>query len=215
MSDAAPAATEAPPLGFWSIAAARPEHLALVDPDGHEVSAGELLASTNQLVHGLRALGLQQGDAVAMLLPNGREVFELYLAVLQAGLYLVPINWHLVGPEIAYIVEDSDAKALFCTEKTAALCRQAADSIHFPEARRFSTSNAPGFRPYAELTANQPDHLPGGPVQPQQRAGGGVGQERCRHPVAQAQGGVHPDEDDPGGDVVVPSPPGPPRRHGP
>ena len=96
--------TDAPPLGFWKIAETYPDHLALVDPDEREISAGELLSSCNQLVHGLRALGLQPGDAIAMLLPNCAEVFELYLAVGQAGFYLIPINWHLVGPEIAYIV---------------------------------------------------------------------------------------------------------------
>ena len=34
---------------------------------------------------------------VATLLPNGAEMIELYLAALQAGWYLVPINHHLVG----------------------------------------------------------------------------------------------------------------------
>ena len=102
--------TDAPPLGFWKIAQTYPDHLALVDPDEKLVPAGELLASCNQVVHGLRAMGLQPGDAVAMLLPNSIEVFELYLAVTQAGFYLVPINWHLVGPEIAYIVQDCEAK---------------------------------------------------------------------------------------------------------
>ncbi|MFM8802653.1 MAG: AMP-binding protein, partial [Planctomycetia bacterium] len=76
-------------LGFWPIAQADPDHLALVAPDERLVTAGELLASCNQVVHGLRVLGLEPGDAVAMLLPNGVEVFELYLAVLQAGFYLV------------------------------------------------------------------------------------------------------------------------------
>ena len=88
-------------LGFWSIAQDDPEKLALVDPDEREVRAGELLASCNQVVHGLRATGLEPGDVVAMVLPNSVEVFELYLAVLQAGFYLVPINTHLVGAEIA------------------------------------------------------------------------------------------------------------------
>src|SRR5579871_3580521 len=41
-------------LGFWSLAEEDPAHLALVDPDGTEITAGELLASSNQLVHGLR-----------------------------------------------------------------------------------------------------------------------------------------------------------------
>lgn len=42
-------------LGFWKIAEADPDRLALVDPDEREISAGELLSKCNQIVHGLRA----------------------------------------------------------------------------------------------------------------------------------------------------------------
>jgi long-chain acyl-CoA synthetase len=41
-------------LGFWNFAQRDPSKLALVCPEGEEVSRGELLASCNQLVHGLR-----------------------------------------------------------------------------------------------------------------------------------------------------------------
>ena len=56
------------------------------------------------MVHALRAQGLGVGDVVATLLPNCAEMIEVYLAALQAGWYLVPINHHLVAPEIAYIL---------------------------------------------------------------------------------------------------------------
>ena len=48
-------------FGFWNLARSEPNRLALVDPDGREWTRGELLARRNRLVHGLRALGLQQG----------------------------------------------------------------------------------------------------------------------------------------------------------
>src|SRR5689334_14323883 len=147
-------------LGFWSIAAADPDHLAVAEADGREVKAGELLASCNQLVHGLRALGLQPGDAVAMVLPNSVEVFELYLAVLQAGFYLVPINTHLVGAEIAYIVQDSEAKVFVAHERFADECAAAADEIGFPKEHRFAVGDIPGFRPYDDLKAGQPTTMP-------------------------------------------------------
>jgi long-chain acyl-CoA synthetase len=148
-------------LGFWKIAEANPDHLALVDPDEGEISAGELLASCNRLVHGLRALGLEEGDAVAMLLPNRAEVFELFLAVTQAGFYLVPINWHLVGPEIAYIVADCEAKAFVADARFAEHAVAAADEIGFPAEGRFAVAgNIPGFRAYDELTTGQPATAP-------------------------------------------------------
>jgi long-chain acyl-CoA synthetase len=148
-------------LGFWSIAQADPDHLAVVDPDERLVSAGELHAACNQVVHGLRALGLQPGDAVAMLLPNRVEVFELYLAVLQAGFYLVPINWHLVGPEIAYIVNDCEAKAFVADARFADHAVAAADEIDFPAAGRFAVGGEiPGFSSYDALKASQPTDPP-------------------------------------------------------
>jgi len=148
-------------LGFWSIAQANPEHLAVVDPDERPVLAGDLLASCNQLVHGLRELGLKEGDAVAMLLPNCLEVFELYLAVLQAGLYLVPINWHLVGPEVAYIVQDCEAKAFVSHARFADVARAAADEIDFPATARFAVDGTiEGFRDYEDLKSGQPTSMP-------------------------------------------------------
>jgi long-chain acyl-CoA synthetase len=147
-------------LGFWSIAAADPDHLAVAEADGREVKAGELLASCNQLVHGLRALGLQPGDAIAMVLPNSVEVFELYLAVLQAGWYLVPINFHLVGPEIAYIVSDSEAKVLVTHERFADIATAAVDELDFPKENRFAIGDVAGFRRFDELKDGQPTALP-------------------------------------------------------
>jgi long-chain acyl-CoA synthetase len=147
-------------LGFWALAQEDPDHLALVEPDGTERSAGELLADANRLVHGLRQLGLEPGDAVATVLPNGASVFELYLAALQAGWYLVPINHHLVGPEIAYIVGDADAKALVVDERFADVCRAAVGELGFPAERAFSIGTVEGFRPYAELKEGQPSDLP-------------------------------------------------------
>jgi len=41
-------------LGFWKLATAHPDHVALVTPEGERIKAGELLARSNQLVHGLR-----------------------------------------------------------------------------------------------------------------------------------------------------------------
>jgi long-chain acyl-CoA synthetase len=152
---------EAPPLGFWNIAQANPDHLAIVDPEGKHVAAGDLLASCNQVVHGLRAMGLQPGDAVAMLLANSVEVFELFLAVGQAGFYLIPINWHLVGPEIAYIVNDCEAKVFVSHARFANEAVAAADEIDFAAERRFAVGgDIPGFRAYDELKAGQSTDMP-------------------------------------------------------
>jgi len=147
-------------LGFWNFAQREPQKLALVTPEGREITRGELLAESNRLVHGLRALGLQKGDAVAILLPNGPEVIELYLACFQAGWYLTPINNHLAGPEIAYIVNDCEAKAFVASARFAETVTAAAAEITVPQNARFCVGSLPGFRPYAELKAGQSAEMP-------------------------------------------------------
>jgi long-chain acyl-CoA synthetase len=149
-------------LGFWRHAAAHPDHLALVGPDGTELTSGELLARANKAANGLRALGLTNGDTVALLLPNSIELYEIYLGALQVGLYVTPINFHLVGPEVAYILGDSDAKVFVAHERFAQVAKAAAEEAGFPAEASFSVSTIDGFRPLAELTEGQPDTEPEG-----------------------------------------------------
>ncbi len=147
--------------GFWVHAREDPSYLAVVDPDGTEHSAGELTARSNQLVHGLRTLGLEPGDAIATLLPNGVESMEIYLAALQSGWYLTPINYHLTGPEVAYIVGDCEAKALFVHERYAEAGAAAAEELDFPQEARFAVGGAiEGFRAFEGLREGRPTTAP-------------------------------------------------------
>ena len=61
---------------------------------------------------GLEGLGVERDDAVAVLLRNDFPFFEAAYAAERLGVHLVPINWHFSGSEVAYILEDSGAKAL-------------------------------------------------------------------------------------------------------
>ncbi|MET9467425.1 acyl-CoA synthetase [Streptomyces sp. NPDC006544] len=156
-----PAPTAQPPNGFWAQAAADPDRTVLVTPEGEEWSAARLHADVNRLVHGLRAAGLEKGDVFAVVLPNSVEFLTAYLAASQAGFYLVPVNHHLVGPEIAWIVSDSGAKVLIAHERFADAATAAADEAELPADRRYAVGAVPGFRAYAELLAGQSDAAPG------------------------------------------------------
>ncbi|MEV4745398.1 acyl-CoA synthetase [Streptosporangium sp. NPDC049248] len=147
-------------LGFWRLAQADPEWVAAVDPDGTEHRAGDLLARANRLVHGLRELGLKTGDGICGLVPNGSDGLVLYLAALQAGWYYTPINWHLTGPEIGYIVADSEAQAFFIDERHAVEGLRGVTSSGIAGDRVFAFGQVDGVRPAAELTDGQPDTAP-------------------------------------------------------
>jgi long-chain acyl-CoA synthetase len=146
---------------FWDRAAQHPQQVAVVENDERRITAGELLASVNQLTHGLRAMGLGRGDVIAAVLPNSLQAYELYLAMQQMGVYLVPINFHLVGPEIAYIVQDCEAKAFIINSRFADAGRAAMAELNFPETHAFSVGSASGFRDFEELKAGQPTDTPG------------------------------------------------------
>jgi long-chain acyl-CoA synthetase len=151
-------------LGFFNQAAAHPDDVAVVDPDERDITWGQLASRANQISNGLRALGLDRGDTVAIVIPNSIEMLEVYLGATQIGLYITPINHHLVGPEIAYIVGDSDAKVLIGHERFAGVLADAAKECAFPQSHAFAIGTVEGFGRFAELTDGQPDARPEGRV---------------------------------------------------
>ncbi|MQA24082.1 MAG: AMP-binding protein [Micromonosporaceae bacterium] len=138
-------------LGLWHIAREQPDRVAVVDPYQEKITYAELAAAVDRCGRGLQAAGLKPGDTVALLLPNGIELLALYFAALQTGLYVVPANWRLVGPEVAYIVRDSEAKAFIAHEKFASVARDAAAEAQ-PGVLR-AVGEIAGFQPLADLGA--------------------------------------------------------------
>ncbi len=128
-------------MGFSHFAQCEPDTTALVDPTGRRWQRGELFALSNRLSRALRAAGLTPGDSIAILAPNGAEYLVTYLAATQIGLYVVPINWHLTQSEIAYILSDSNPRALVVHERLAGLARAACAEL--PEAPWITLSMGP------------------------------------------------------------------------
>jgi long-chain acyl-CoA synthetase len=148
-------------MGFWGRALEDPGWVAVVEPDGTEHAAGDLLGRVNQIVHGLRERGLRAGDGIAAVVPNGVVPVELSLAALQAGWYYTPVNWHYTAPEIAYIVRDAGVKAFFAHERYGTISAAAADDAGVPQADRFCYGEVAGFTPVDALADGQPTTMPG------------------------------------------------------
>ena len=73
----------------------------------------ELDEASTRVAHGLHALGLVKGDRVAAFGKNSDAYVLLWLGVQKAGLVHVPINFALAGRELAYLVSQSGARAVF------------------------------------------------------------------------------------------------------
>ena len=63
-------------------------------------------------VGGLVALGVREGDVVAIMLRNDIAFLEAMLTARMAGCYFCPINWHFKADEAGHILRDSGAAAL-------------------------------------------------------------------------------------------------------
>jgi long-chain acyl-CoA synthetase len=136
-------------IGLWAIAERTPDRAAVIEPDGRVVSYAELAAEADRYGRGLQALGLTVGDAVAGLLPNSATALAVYFAAIETGLYVVPINWHQVTAEVAYILGDSTAGAFVVHERFAAMAAGAADLAGIKH--RFAVGAVPGFEPHSRL----------------------------------------------------------------
>jgi len=83
------------------------------------IQIGEQFTTTDEInvqaakaATGLSDLGVSQMDTVAMLLRNDIPFLVTGMAAKLLGSFPVPINWHLSGAEVGFILEDSSAKVL-------------------------------------------------------------------------------------------------------
>jgi long-chain acyl-CoA synthetase len=100
-------------FGFRFFAQHAPSAVAVVDGAGRTWPRGELLELVDRIAGALVGAGLKRGDVIAIVAPNCAEYLAVHLAGLAAGLYVVPVNWHLAERELAYILRNSGAKAVF------------------------------------------------------------------------------------------------------
>jgi len=144
--------------------AQHPRRWAIEDPDrtaillaatGERISYGALDAGANRCAHLLRGLGLQRGDHVALLIENHPRFLEIAWAAHNAGLYYTPISWRFRHDEIAFILEDCGARALFFTPQQAELVEGLRGAL--PDLTYISVGAAhPGALDYAEAVATLP-----------------------------------------------------------
>ncbi|MDD2547389.1 MAG: AMP-binding protein [Burkholderiaceae bacterium] len=118
---------------FQTWAARQPDAPALIAAETGEILRfGALNQQVQATARALVSLGLAPGDGIALLMENRFELIVLGLAARQAGLYFTPISTHLAAPEVAYILKDSGARAVFVSRACAALLPEPADRQGVP-----------------------------------------------------------------------------------
>jgi long-chain acyl-CoA synthetase len=96
----------------------RPGHSAVVTEHG-SLSYAELYDDASRLAASLIAMGIKPNDRVALYLPNSPAYLQAFFGILLAGAVVVPISTWLTPQEMAFCIDDSDAKALFIGREQA------------------------------------------------------------------------------------------------
>ena len=98
-----------------------PSHFAKSTPDkpafimagsGEVVTYLQLEQRSNQIAQLFRSLGLQPDDHIAIHMENNRHFMEIVWAAQRSGIIYTAISTHLREEEIAYIVDNCEAKVL-------------------------------------------------------------------------------------------------------
>ena len=99
-----------------------PGKTALIDGKS-EITFEDLWWRCAQLVGGLRNLGCEPGDRVAILSANSHKYIEAYVGVPAGGLVIVPLNTRHAEPELEYALKDAGARVLLTDRDPGALAK--------------------------------------------------------------------------------------------
>jgi long-chain acyl-CoA synthetase len=136
-------------------AAAQPDTPAIIMAgSGATLSYGELEAQSNRIAHLLRGLGLARGDSIVLMMLNEIDFLPICWAAQRAGLIYVAMSTKLTADEAGYIVQDSGAKAIFCSPALADVAVAATPGLS--AAARLCSGEAPGCTPLGQAIAGLP-----------------------------------------------------------
>jgi len=107
----------------------RPDVDALRWGGGHRMSYSELHRRASQAAQGLLAEGVGPQDRVAIIDKNGPEYFDWFFGAAKINAVPTPVNWRLAPREVAYIVNDAQAKVFVVGQEYLPVLEQIAPEL--------------------------------------------------------------------------------------
>ena len=119
----------------------------------------EMAAHVTKLANALQALGLRAGDHVGSMSVNSSEYVIVYYACAKLGLIFVPLNYRAKTEELTYMLNTSEVKALFVSDRYLDLLDQLRPGLTaLQHAVTFETKRD-GMIHYPELVASGSDEF--------------------------------------------------------
>ena len=89
-----------------------PNKEALVELGGERITYTQLWDRSARVAGGLRDMGVQRGDRVAIRLGNGINWCSAFFGILMAGAVVVPVNTRFSESEVEHVITDSGSKVV-------------------------------------------------------------------------------------------------------
>ena len=105
-----------------------PDKTAIIFEDKRLTYSG-LNEITNRLASSLLKLGIKKGDRIALLQVNSNQCVETYFACAKIGVIYIPLNYRAKGPELTFIMNNSEADTLFTGERYLSAVKEAKGSV--------------------------------------------------------------------------------------
>lgn len=90
-----------------------PKRTAIIyQPNNRRATYLEIKERVYRLANGLIRLGVRKGDRIAIIQDNCFEWLEMYVAIGKTGAVATPLNYRLIGQELADLINHSDSNTL-------------------------------------------------------------------------------------------------------
>ena len=136
-----------------------PDDLAVTD-ERMTLTWRELDPVVNRGTNALLAEALGDPPRVAIFAPNSTESALAYVSALHAGVSAVPVNFHMTAQEVAYILKDSGARAVFVGPETARAGVEAATAAGIERVIGWRCDGVAGVEPWDAWLAAASDAEP-------------------------------------------------------
>lgn len=127
---------------------------------GAQFPYGMVAHEARQVAAGLVSLGIQPGESVGCMLPNIPPFAGVHFGTLMAGCITVPMNVMLTGPEVEYLVTDSDIKVIVVYEMFLQAVSDGIRHLKNPPRVFVVGANAGNHHLYHELLKDDPEFRP-------------------------------------------------------
>ena len=121
----------------------------------------EVDAEVNRLAHGLLEMGFRIGKKIAILMPNGFEICQSFIALTRLGVTTVALNMRHSAEEHIYILNDSETDGIILDAMFLDSFKDVLPQTPSVKTVIVSGQNTGGFTRLSDLASGRPTTDPG------------------------------------------------------